>query len=210
MATTVRLIRPAIIGIGPFGERVADILLSQFENGHVTQDVAGAFSADADAVVLVLWRPSPALCEVADQSAYEMGIPWLPVVVEHPYAIIGPWIAPHAGPCFACSSRRRDQHDQDWRATRALRAAYDEDPTCGPAGFLPQHARLVAGMAARIIRRRPTGMVTAISLRKHGMTTYPVVPLHGCPRCGRELPRPGLRQLLRLAGTDEKERARAR
>ncbi|MCF6473555.1 TOMM precursor leader peptide-binding protein [Nonomuraea sp. MG754425] len=206
MATTVRLIRPASVGVGPFGERVADILSSQFEHGRMARDVASAFSSNVDAVVLSLWRPWPALCETADRSAYERGIPWLPVVVEHPYAIIGPWIAPPAGPCFACYSRRRDQHDEDWQATRAMRAAYDEDPECGPAGFLPQHARLVAGIAARSVSRKQAGVVTAISLRTHVMTTYPIVPIHGCPRCGRETRRPGLRQLLRL---DEKERADA-
>lgn len=222
MATTLRVIRPTIVGVGPFGQHVATVLTGRFGEGTrvagrpgvdtTDDDLSAAFGRPADAVVLALWRPAPALCETADRLAHETGTPWLPVVVEHPHLTVGPWVTPGAGPCFRCFHRRRVQHDVEWAVTRAVHEAYDRDPARGPRGFLPQHARLAAGVAASYLDRAfggdasPAGRFTTISLRSATPVSHPVLACHGCDRCGTRYQPRDLRRLLRL---DVKERVDA-
>ncbi|NUP39869.1 MAG: hypothetical protein HOY76_23400 [Streptomyces sp.] len=201
MAASARPLRPAILGAGPFGRHVADLLHALLPAGVRLSGtaVADAFGFGADAVVIALWRPSPAICDQADRLAHATGTPWLPVTAEHPYVVAGPWIVPGAGPCFACYRDRRIQHDAAWPITRAIHRAYDDDPECGPAGFLPQHARMAAGVAAGYLAQAPaTGTVTRFALLRPVPTTDRVIACHGCERCGTTIGPRDLRRLLRL------------
>jgi bacteriocin biosynthesis cyclodehydratase domain-containing protein len=151
---------------------------------------ADAFGADADAgaVVLALWRPSPALCERVDELAFSSQRPWLPVIAEHPVIRVGPWIAPPAAPCYACYQARRGQHDEQRETTGLLHDAYDRDESCGPAGFLPHHARTAAGIALSMLEAAArgtlvTGQVVTARLTRLEVSADRVVPMHGCARC---------------------------
>lgn len=197
MATAIRvtsapdLCRPATAGclaVGAFGSRVADLLTSALPGAQRFAEPADAFGAGAGAVVLALWRPSPALCEQVDELAFKTGRPWLPVIAEHPVIRIGPWIAPPAAPCYDCYQARRVQHDQQYKITALLHDAYDHDMSCGPAGFLPHHARTAAGIALSMLeaaaRGTPvTGRVVTALLTRLGVSADHVVPVHGCARC---------------------------
>jgi len=73
-----------------------------------------------------------------------------------------------------------------------------------PHAFLPQHVRIVAGVAAVLVRsvsagpRRP-GTVVTVSLNRSTVGEDLVVGCHGCPRCGGEpVPRADLGTLLGL------------
>lgn len=202
MASAVRLTPPPltpvhIVGTGPFGKRCGQLLAANLpaSRRYDSIELTAAFASQPAAVVLAIWRPEPALCEAADEIAFRYGVPWLPVIMEHPAIRVGPVIRPPAGPCFGCYARRRGQHDgQPW-ATAALHAAYQRDRTCGPRGYLPQHARLAAGVAQTMLLSEAgsaadavSATVTTIRLVTGGMSASRVMACHGCARCGGGVP----------------------
>lgn len=202
MANTVRLSRPSLVGAGPFGDWVVQILADRFTKGRAADpdDLAGAFSGEIDAVVLALWRHSPRLCEQADELAHRRGIPWLPITMESTVMRVGPWVAPGSGPCHRCYRLRRIQHDHDWEGSRAIYDAYDRDSTLGPVGFLPHHARLAASFAASLLCDPLPGRVITISAISLSVDAHHVVACHGCDRC---LPRSITRDLHSLLQLEE-------
>lgn len=195
MATTVSVTRAAefaYAGTGDFGRRVAR-LLAELDGGdgtHAEEEIEAALSADARAVVVAVWRPDPGLCELADAAAYLAGRPWLPIVMEHPVIYVGPLIRPPQGPCFSCLWRRRIQHDVHHAATAAVHAAYANDNERGPAGYLPAHARLAAGVAHRMLRQPEgsaaggiSGDACVLTLPGSRIMTRQVIRCGDCPRC---------------------------
>lgn len=184
MATAVRL-----TGVGAFGRAVV---------AHLAEACP-----PADVHVVVLWRPSPALCRQLDAESFRTGRPWLPIIAEHPTVLVGPWIAPPDGPCFRCYTARRAQHDTRPRVTSALGEAYDADARLGPQGFLPHHARVVAALALLAVAEPVAGRIASFDVHSGHIGAQHVVGVHGCPRCdasGEIGPRDG-RSLAAFAGT---------
>jgi len=182
------------VGCGAFGKRVIELMaeLAGASGTHTTEEAGAALATDAGPVVVALWRPDHDLCEQADSAAYRIGRAWLPIVMEHPMIYVGPLIRPPYGPCFTCMWRRRVQHDVHHAATRAVHAAYAADQDRGPAGYLPQHARMAAGIAHRLLRQ-PGGSISGSSgvssdvsvlmLPGSGIMTRPVIRCGDCCRC---------------------------
>jgi bacteriocin biosynthesis cyclodehydratase domain-containing protein len=189
-----------LLGLGPFGARVVEILSGTFPDSRMVgeEGLEDGF-ASSDAVVVALWRPAPALCERADLAAHKSGTPWLPIIMRHPLVLVGPLVRPGRTPCFRCYQQRLVQHDKDWRNTRDIHAAYDRDPDCGPRGFLPQHGRMAAGIAARLLGGRhavTTGEVISFSLVEQRIRKDAVLSCHGCARCGASTVGAGLAERL--------------
>lgn len=176
------------VGIGDFGRRVANLLAATVPGTRRFPGPAEALDAGAGILVVASWRPSPALYEQADELAFKHQRPWLPVIMEHPVIRVGPWVAPPAAPCYACYQSRRAQHDDQRETTRLLHDAYDRDECCGPAGFLPHHARAAAEVAQSMLAaaergtQRP-GQVITVRLARLEVSADQVVPVHACPRC---------------------------
>jgi bacteriocin biosynthesis cyclodehydratase domain-containing protein len=199
MATAVHLtsetaspasVTAAALGVGPFGRRVAGALVADLPVARRARDLEDAFDAGPAVVVAALWRPSPALCEQADMLAFAHRVAWLPVVAEHPVVRIGPLIRPPSAPCYRCCRTRQAQHDRQPGPSAVLEDAYDREPLCGPAGFLPQHARTVAAVARRLLYDGLAGAGPAgltVTLSGPALWADRVIAVHGCPRCGREL-----------------------
>jgi bacteriocin biosynthesis cyclodehydratase domain-containing protein len=199
LAATVLVTVPrvALVGVGGFGEHVSR-LLARRQGGCeiVAPAVLQHAFADAPAVTIVaLWRPWPSLCDRVDDLAFRSGRPWLPIVVEHPHLLVGPWIEPGSGACYRCYQARRVQHDIQHKVTSALAAAYERNPACGPAGYLPHHARIAAGLAELALRRglpdqcggrdaSVVGEAYAVSLLTGQTSAHRVIACHGCTRCG--------------------------
>jgi bacteriocin biosynthesis cyclodehydratase domain-containing protein len=213
VATAVHVTRTrqfAYVGAGPFGRRVVEFLaeLGDAHATHSQEEVEAALAADAGSVAVAMWRPDPDLCEQADAAAYRIGRPWLPIVMEHPVIYVGPVIQPPHGPCFRCMLRRRAQHDVHHAATAAVHAAYAADRNRGPAGYLPQHARMAAAVAHRMLWHPGVPIsdgsgvgrnVVMLMLDDGLLMTYPVIRCGDCRRCrGAEQPEPvaGQRQDL--------------
>jgi bacteriocin biosynthesis cyclodehydratase domain-containing protein len=186
MAATVRLTRTSIIGSGPIGCRVADVLAAALPDSvrRSRAELDTAFASGGGPVVVALWRPERTICERADSLAFRYGRSWLPIVVEHPVLRVGPLVCPPSGPCFGCYQARRRQHSEEHEVAVALEAAYERSRNLGPAGYLPHHARLAAGVAEQMVRE-PTGQVgrvVTISLLSGSLTASWVVACHDCPR----------------------------
>jgi bacteriocin biosynthesis cyclodehydratase domain-containing protein len=196
--------RIGLIGTGVFGREVQGMLAARA--GLSTTDLrillpyleqqAGASTtlpaealAEVDAAVMIMWRTSERLCERADELAFTAGVPWLPVVLEHPYLTIGPWFVPPHGPCFRCLTLRQYQHDAPERPEECVRDAYDADPRCGPLGHLPAHTRMAAGLVVRAVSSLRAERVTC-QLESGRIEADQLLACHGCPRCGTGSPRP--------------------
>jgi bacteriocin biosynthesis cyclodehydratase domain-containing protein len=172
------------VAAGEFGYRVTRLLTEAFPGSRDigADDLAEAFTGDAAAIVVVVPRPSWTLCERADELAYAHEKPWLPVVMEHPVLRVGPLVRPPSGPCFACYRSRRRQHDTERAASAALGAAYDADASLAPAGYLPHHARLAAGVAAGFLTGGEAGLAFAFDVLSSSGGTHRVVSCHDCER----------------------------
>ncbi|WP_330323593.1 TOMM precursor leader peptide-binding protein [Streptomyces pseudovenezuelae] len=177
-----------VIATGGFGEHVGRVLSALRPGTEVLpvsqlRRAAGEFDGP---VVLAAWRPEPALFQELDSLAHETGRNWLPVVLESATVRIGPLIRPFHAPCFRCYRRRRAQHDLQSSISLLLTERYDRDPSCGPGGFLPHHARAAAAVAAGYADGAAgtgTGLVSTVRLREWGVDAHRVVPWHDCEHC---------------------------
>jgi len=193
----------ALLGRGPFGQRVVDLLSATIPSRQVDSldGLNECFRAGTPAAVVALWRTEPTLTHAADELSFARTIPWLPVIMEHPRMRIGPLVFPGQGPCFRCFSMRRAQHDLQYETTVALEGAYDGNPRTGPRGYLPQHVRIAAAIAARMLAAVisqpapgtfaiPPGLVASVSLIRNTIAIDPVIACHNCDRCRtQEAPR---------------------
>ncbi|MFD8815469.1 TOMM precursor leader peptide-binding protein [Streptomyces sp. NPDC059627] len=180
----------AVVGLGDFGQRVARLLTEERTDRRLIpaappQEVFHRVAhGGAKAVVVVLWRHSPAWCDEFDALAFRTRTRWLPVVMEHPRLRIGPLVSPGEGPCHRCFEQRRIQHDPHPETTAALAAAYDAAPESGPAGYLPHHARLAAHLAEAMLSSHDTaGLLTTVGLNAGKTASRRVSACHGCTRC---------------------------
>jgi bacteriocin biosynthesis cyclodehydratase domain-containing protein len=196
VAATVRLTgrdaRLALVGVGAFGTELTRALATGWPKATPVSvgDVEIALADGVEAAVVALWRPSPTLADDLDDLFFRYGRPWLPVIVEHPHLVVGPWIAPPGGPCLRCYEQRRRQHEPAKSLMSALHRAYDADPALGPDGHLPHHVRTASGLVDAVLRRALTGdpalpgRVTVRHLVTGALATHHTVGVHGCPRCG--------------------------
>lgn len=180
-----------VVGVGEFGRAVQRLLVTAGAHALSPRELteqAQRGDTGLVAAVVALWRPLPELCEQVDTAAATSGLPWLPVVAEHPHLVVGPWIQPGTAPCHRCYRHRRAQHDTQPAATAALTAAYQADDTLGPGGHLPHHVRQAVGLAMVARTAADPGLVHSLHLLTGHMSSHRVVACHGCPRCGAEKP----------------------
>ncbi|MBV9382630.1 MAG: TOMM precursor leader peptide-binding protein [Streptosporangiaceae bacterium] len=177
----------SVVPVGPFGAAVAELVRSSGRAVTVVADgdVHRAFREPAGLVVMVSWRPCPSLCAGADDLAFALGRPWLPVLRNREVIAAGPLVSPPDGPCYRCYTRRALQHDRRFDETETLNAAFDSGQAFGPAGFLPQEARVAAGLIAAIIATNAavTAARTTFSLVDRSVKVHDVIPCPDCDRC---------------------------
>jgi bacteriocin biosynthesis cyclodehydratase domain-containing protein len=207
MATTASVTsavsEPVILfSSGPFGLRVAGMLYASLPACRMDDDVeiGDCFRVGGSAVVAAMWRAAPTLTSNADELSFELKIPWLPIILAHPLLRVGPLVFPGEGPCFRCYSMRCAQHDPHIEDTTAIEAFYSVNMDAGPSGYLPQHARMAAAVAIRMLAPVitpdiggafpiPPGQAASISLTKNTIAINRVVACHNCDRCRtREVP----------------------
>ena len=201
----------ATVGLGSFGQKVASLLCSSHDGcTQVPEDaMESAFRTAADVVVVAMWRSASALCETADKLSFSTGIPWVPVTMDQFAIHVGPAVVPPRGPCYRCFLRRRAQHDMRHHSTAALHAEYDRDASCGPIGYLPQHARMAVGLTNTMLGAMTAhgssapgggaaGALVNIDLGDYSVSRDYVVPCHDCERCHARDPQASHAALLRL------------
>ncbi|QSB04081.1 TOMM precursor leader peptide-binding protein [Natronoglycomyces albus] len=179
MATAIRLDRLAVSAIGEFGRDVARELCDLGARIVPVEDPPD----HASALVLVSWRPEPGHCAEWNRRAAAAGTPWLPVMVEHPRLIVGPWIDPTNGPCYSCFEFRRDQHDPGRQLRLRLRRAYSADDTLGVYGHLPHHVSLAESLIRMACAAPMPGSTHLLDLMSSQLSTYQVSARQDCPDC---------------------------
>jgi bacteriocin biosynthesis cyclodehydratase domain-containing protein len=179
-----------VISTGDFGGAVARDLLQRPDCAAWPLDLEPAFSGPADVVIIAMWRQDVAVCETADDLAFQFSTPWLPITMDHPRVRIGPLVVPGTGPCYGCFLVRRAQHDAQQAVTSALGSAYRDDPGSGPRGHLDHHARLAAGLAWLTVESLrcgpagPAGQVLTFNVLRRGIRAHQVLGCGDCQRCG--------------------------
>jgi bacteriocin biosynthesis cyclodehydratase domain-containing protein len=176
-----------VVPVGAFGAAVAELVRSSGRAVTVVADgdVHRAFREPAGLVVMVSWRPCPALCAEADDLAFALGRPWLPVLRNREVIAAGPLVSPPSGPCYRCYARRALQHDRRFDETETLNAAFDSGQAFGPTGFLPQEARVAAGLIATLTTKNAASKATRtkFSLVDRSVEVHQVIPCPDCDRC---------------------------
>ncbi|MDF5757592.1 TOMM precursor leader peptide-binding protein [Spongiactinospora sp. TRM90649] len=181
MAAAVRVADLAVAAIGDFGAEVARVLR---EEGATPLDPHRPILTGRRAAVLLSWRPEPDACEALDRACFAAGVPWLPVTIEHPYLVAGPWTSPPGGPCLRCLRRRRAQHDTRAGLRAKVEDAYRRDEALGVYGHLPHHRRLAEALVRLMVANAVPGQVHLTHLLTMRSATQRLLPVHGCERCG--------------------------
>lgn len=186
----------AIVSTGAFGRQVAGFI-NDYANAQPIiheETLDGAFDLDNDLVVAATWRPSPSLCDRADELSFERRRPWLPVVMEHWRITVGPLIRPPGGPCYECFVRRKAQHDTRHSETVAADRALSQAEGAGPRGCMPYHARITASLAIRLAQLTqacsPSSApkVIGYDLVASDISVSSVMRCHDCRRCADRTP----------------------
>jgi bacteriocin biosynthesis cyclodehydratase domain-containing protein len=180
VAAALRLTEVAVAAVGEFGHAVRARLLA---DGATALDADRPQAGAAQAIVLVSWRPEPDRADRFDELARRNAIGWLPVTVDHPHLIVGPWLAP-GGPCYDCYSFRRRQHDPQSQRRAELTAGYRADDTLGVYGHLPHHLRIAEALIRLMLQNPQPGMTTMVELATLMVSRVDLIARHGCPRCG--------------------------
>lgn len=186
-----------ILAEGPFGRGVAEQLMCRVDDAASTliPEKDHHFQASrfplAKVHVFVASRPVSRLFKTMDTLAHNWKTPWLPVVLEHPYLRIGPFIEPTRGEsCYHCFERRYLQHHLTPDYLQALYHYYDHTPTAGPKGHLKVFTGLAAAHTTGLLNRyhfdgtSVIDDVWQINLLTRESIRSKVVGIHGCPRCG--------------------------
>ncbi len=185
-----------VIAVGEFGSAVADAISQRIPDALVTRVSEKAVVLPSDQFpvarmhVLAAWRPVAWMAKTMDKLAHSWNVPWIPVVLDHPYLRIGPVVAPKAGPCYHCFEIRYMQHSPITAHVQSMQQHYDRFPEAGPKGYLRPIA-ILAGAQAVLLDKRLTageaGLAGSVwqmnALNREGFRSQ-TVGVHGCPRCG--------------------------
>ncbi|MEV2274265.1 TOMM precursor leader peptide-binding protein [Nocardiopsis sp. NPDC049922] len=183
MAAALRLTDTAVAAVGDFGRAVQRRLV---DAGAVPVDPEHVEHVEPRPTVLVTWRPEPELGEAFDRISRDRGTPWLPVAVDHPRLVVGPWLDPSDGPCHRCYLGRRSQHDSRSDVRARVLDAYANDDTLGVLGYLPHHVRTAEALVRRELGAPRAGRVAMVDLFGARPAFARVAARHGCERCGAD------------------------
>lgn len=195
MATVASL---HVVAVGSWGAAVASAIAAARPDTSVSlagHDLAAGQPAPTGprhvvCSLLAAGAPMPGYSSVLDEAAFQHGVPWLPIVVEHPVLRVGPAVVPGLGACYGCWRRRLRQHAVAPDLEAALEQTYRQATPDRPGGHLPAAARLAATIALDTVDRlggdaaAEAGRVRQMDLVTRKVSAGHAVGVHGCPRCG--------------------------
>lgn len=206
-----------VLACGPFGRDVAGHLGALAGPGRCAVRRAPsprsrglrAFLAAGSLGILATYRDIDADLEAFASAAGAAGRPWLPVALSPGHVRVGPLTIPGTVPCPGCYAARRAQHG--W-ASGGWERALEQDHDLGIHGFPPHLAAMAAGLALTIAApseepgtSRPDGALYLIDPATDAVSSWNVIPVHGCEAC-----EPADRQAGAAAAGAERLRAAAR
>jgi len=192
-----------VLACGPFGRDVAGHLGALAGPGRVAVRRARsplspglpAFLEEGSLGILATYRDIDADLEAFASAAASAGLPWLPVALSPGHVRVGPLTVPGAVPCPACYAARRAQHG--W-ISGGWERALEQDHDLGIHGFAPHLAAMAAGLALAIAgpaewpgRPRPDGALYLIDPARDAVSSWHVIPVHGCEACEPAVRRAG-------------------
>jgi bacteriocin biosynthesis cyclodehydratase domain-containing protein len=180
------------MAIGPFGEAAQGYLGRLVPTTCVVSpaEFIEHIPKDAGAVVLFSAIQCHDLCKHLTRIAFECQHPFLPVVIDGRYVVIGPVTAGGGSGCWQCWQLRARQHDSFESHRSYLSQYYFERSLEGPAGYLESIAALTAGIASSILHSacrsssKPEGQLRHVDMVNLVVRTSTVTAVHGCPYCG--------------------------
>jgi len=180
----------SILEIGELATMIADEVekARPISRGAITS-VASLAPIDerTDLCILISEHPCQKVARTLDDRCFERGIPFLPMIVEHPFLFIGPVANLDGSVCYHCFSDRYAQHNPISHIASVVDKHYEDRLSHGPKGVHPGD---VAFWSQWLLYSFETGFesfartVARVHLLTRENVTSPVVPVHGCPRCG--------------------------
>ncbi|WP_369204973.1 TOMM precursor leader peptide-binding protein [Streptomyces sp. PU-14G] len=200
--------RPLFLAAGAFGHAVTERLAKAYTGAVVMGVDEGShpsFWPVSDLLVLATDHPRPALAEAVDSSAYAWGVPWFPIELEPVELRCGPAVAPGAGACHRCFTRRRAQHDRSPLPAEARRRETKDPGAQRVTGYAPHHVGMAVALARAAVRDlfdeeagaagaedggaaggqgpRAAAHVRSVNLADGRTARHRVVAVDQCPRC---------------------------
>jgi bacteriocin biosynthesis cyclodehydratase domain-containing protein len=125
-----------------------------------------------------------------NDECYRRGIRLLPVIHDHSSLRVGPLINPGNGPCWACWKHRTEQHGASPNEAPAQACG---EKTLPSIGFLAPASSLAAAALVEVYNRENAGSLLSgtvyhLSLLSGHRNTSQIVGIHGCSKCGLDLP----------------------
>ncbi|AVQ98349.1 TOMM precursor leader peptide-binding protein [Oceanobacillus sp. M65] len=187
-----------IITVGSFGKEVAERISQRDEKVVVTELEGYQYFLPTDRFpsakihIFASDKPLSRLSKHLDIIFSKWKEPWLPIIQEHPYVRIGPFVIPDEEGCYHCFESRYLQHSSNPSHVKALYDYYSSNPMSAPKGYLPGFAGFVASYAWNLIQKfdqkdfSMAGKVYQLNMLSRTSLSSKVISVHGCPRCGFE------------------------
>jgi bacteriocin biosynthesis cyclodehydratase domain-containing protein len=138
-----------------------------------------------DFIALALWRPYVSTCRTLDDLCFRAGCRWSMAEVSDTRLSCGPLMWPGQGPCYHCYHKRWSSHHPAPDRELALSHAYANDPTLGPAGFIPPMVEIAAAALMQDAEAPPAaaGRLRVVDILTAAVLETEVIGVHRCPRC---------------------------
>ncbi|WP_201028604.1 hypothetical protein, partial [Geobacillus sp. B4113_201601] len=134
--------------IGEFANRIGGLLSKRLETDRIKVEDNDfeklPVRYDADLYVVISEHLCVDLCKYIDNINHNYKKCFLPIVVDHPYLTVGPFVQYGQGACYHCYYERFMQHNPIPHVTRALERHYSEFIGKGPKGYHPLDVAIVS------------------------------------------------------------------
>ncbi|ANB62127.1 hypothetical protein [Anoxybacteroides amylolyticum] len=177
--------------IGEFANRIGDMISKELEPDRVKVENNSLEKLpvrhDADLYMVISEHLCVDLCKYIDNISRNYKKYFLPIVMDHPYLTVGPFVQYSQGACYHCYYGRFMQHNPAPHVTRALEKHYRECIGKGPKGYHPLDAAIVSNWLIYSVKNSFNhfqGKLWRMNLVSRESVTSKVIGIHGCKRCG--------------------------
>lgn len=144
-------------------------------------------------IAVCLERYEPAILERVNDLSISHGVPFIWCCLDGMHGTVGPTILPRETSCFRCYTTRilaNVDHPEEHRAYEEQLLRQGNKTVFG---WLPAHARILAGLAGLEVVKDISGLTPPltynaqleINLLDMDFALHPVLKLPRCPSCGR-------------------------
>lgn len=178
-----------IFSIGKFGYAMWEFLNdSGIQSNHVDLNNENelVISSNLSGVLFIANYQSVSLLRQLDVEVHKRNIPFIPVVLDSPFLVVGPVIIPGNEGCYHCYHERIMQHHPNAELTRSVQQYYNDQQIVGVQGYHPADIVLIGNLLKRIVERPEMyqGKFFRLNEVTREWNKSSVTGIHSCPRCG--------------------------